>query len=409
MLRGTREEVAQLAAYALRAECANCRDKSQLVLRWFQGKYEVWCPVCLNRADFRERKSLTQMWREDPGSVPITVANRLRDKHGGERMTETALAKADERAIAARLDACRWATTMTLPQKAMVAQLAITYQLDPFMGELVWYEGAPLITFVGNLRIATRSGTWEDIELRPMTADEREEWGIKQPVAWICKVWKRGMRSPAIGIGTADPERPHRSKWDEKTKRYEGGNFIEREKPWAMARVRAGNAGLKMYFPHGLPIKSAGDEGIDVDTDTGQMYHNSPQPDALPFIIDAEARAIPDEAVAEADPWVTDIPYHGPPASEPIPAEASKPQSAEAPQEPKKLTPKEEAIERVNNLVGTLGRTLDDPFRAYFRQIEGVAWAEATVKQLDHFAHHLANLVLARDEKRAAEAATGKS
>ena len=62
---------------------ATCRWHSALVARWSAtaSSYEIVCPVCGNVERFEPIPSLTAMWKRDPGSVPITVANRLAKRH----------------------------------------------------------------------------------------------------------------------------------------------------------------------------------------------------------------------------------------------------------------------------------------------------------------------------------------
>lgn len=63
-------------------QCHDCGWSSVLVTHWnaAEGSYEILCGTC-QRNDLEPRKSLTQLWREDPGSVPIHIANRFADKY----------------------------------------------------------------------------------------------------------------------------------------------------------------------------------------------------------------------------------------------------------------------------------------------------------------------------------------
>ncbi len=71
------------AHYAETHLCPNCGQKSALVVRWSMEaiNYEVYCGICKATDGFIKPKSLTAMWRENPESVPVTVANRMANKH----------------------------------------------------------------------------------------------------------------------------------------------------------------------------------------------------------------------------------------------------------------------------------------------------------------------------------------
>ncbi len=63
--------------------CLCCGPEALLVVRWNgkENNHQVYCPKCGNTEHFAKPRSLTQMWKDDPGSVPITVANRMAHKH----------------------------------------------------------------------------------------------------------------------------------------------------------------------------------------------------------------------------------------------------------------------------------------------------------------------------------------
>ena len=66
-------------------QCANCRDRSVLLVRHKPNgeQWEVYC--CCGETDrFVKPESLTSMWRRDPGSVNVAVANRLARKYESE-------------------------------------------------------------------------------------------------------------------------------------------------------------------------------------------------------------------------------------------------------------------------------------------------------------------------------------
>lgn len=94
---GTRQ---RLERWAHSHMCPDCRLKSVLTVRWLgslndgRGDFEVWCPPCGRTGGFAKPKDLgiksaTEMWRENPDSVPIPMANRFADKFRRQIVTET--------------------------------------------------------------------------------------------------------------------------------------------------------------------------------------------------------------------------------------------------------------------------------------------------------------------------------
>lgn len=74
---------ADLERFVQNHQCQRCGDQSLLVVRWSpdDNAHAVLCPRCGNGVHFTKPESLTARWKRDPGSVPITVANRLANKH----------------------------------------------------------------------------------------------------------------------------------------------------------------------------------------------------------------------------------------------------------------------------------------------------------------------------------------
>ncbi len=86
MATGRRDDGYDLAEQTVRThDCPDC-PRNVLVNRWNRElqHYEAACPNCGRTDGFRRRKSLTAVWRENPDSVPIEVANKMADKHRDE-------------------------------------------------------------------------------------------------------------------------------------------------------------------------------------------------------------------------------------------------------------------------------------------------------------------------------------
>jgi len=183
-------------------------------------------------------------------------------------MTSQALARADEQTLAQRIAQARWLGQLSPQDRTTLARLAIEYRLDPLMGELVLYEGRPYISLSGMIRLAHEHPEFEGVEDRPMTTEEREAYGITQPIAWIAKIYRRRFRVPTVGTGAADPQRPFRN------------NPVERERPQWMARARAIRQALRLAFPHSTPfrLEAAEERGVVVDQRTGEVVECEPAP-----------------------------------------------------------------------------------------------------------------------------------
>ena len=358
-------------------ECRYCGLQSVLEVRNKQG-WDLWCPACGNSDRFAEKVSLRERWERDPNSVPVHMARALEDiERSEEEMateTLTVLTPLTEKVIVERLDGVQWSKEMTPIHRAVLAQLAVHYGLDPFLGHIIWYRGAPYITVHGMLHKAHEDSHWTDQEIRPLTPEERTQYGVVAPVAWGCWLWRSDKQHPAFGIGEADPERPHDSSWNEQTKRWEKGNPIERREPWRMARSRALRMALALYFPVKIPLRVAEDAGVYVSEDAKVTVAE---------VIDGVATP-----VAEPDlPW----------------AEPPRPPEPEPPPPPP--DPLYTARARVLSLVAELKGQIDDRFLTYFRLQVGADYNQATADQLDHFAHHLADLIATKEEREAARRA----
>ncbi len=330
-------------------ECPDCRETSTLVNRWNReaDSYEVVCGRC--KGDRLQRKlSLTEQWKRNPASVNIAVANRLQDKYGGEEPMSTAIAKWDERTVLERINRARFPNKLEPHEKQMLAQAAVEYGLDPFMQELTIYEGQLYVKTIGYERLASRHPLFEGLEDRPMTDTERKAYGVTAPLAWIAKVYKRGMRVPAVGTGTANAGRPHRN------------NPVEKEHPEWLARSRAVRQALRVYFPACLPFQSAEERGIMVDVHTGE-------------IVAADAS---DENVIEST--ATEIATKAPAESFPDPEEP-EPEAAEAPT----TNGERAALEaQLRQLSDAQGRTWAKVVEHFTSKTWNHEWADATVAEL---------------------------
>lgn len=252
--------------------CPDCKDRARIVVRrnFETRRDEAVCGGCGRRECFVKRKSITQVWRENPEAVPVEIANTLARKYGVEPMSEQAIVTASETQMAKRIEQARWLAELKPQDRASLAHLSVKYGLDPLMKEMTLYEGFPYITTNGLIRIAHRQKEFAGLEDRPMTSEEKAAYGYKAPVCWMVKVYRTDWKCAAVGTGTADPNNPLRN------------NPVERVRPEWLARSRAMRQALKLAFPHSLPfeeVEAAEERGIDLET--GEIIEG---PTAIPTV-----------------------------------------------------------------------------------------------------------------------------
>ncbi len=236
--------------------CADCGPRAILVVRWnaVENSHEIVCGKCRQGEHFERRKSLTQIWRENPDAVPITMANKLERKYGGNPMDNHALARMDKAEMEQRIAGARWMHQLSPDQQRTLAEIAVRYGYDPLMNEVTVYEGKIYITVDGALRDAKRIPQFQGIQVSPMTQQEREARGIKQPIAYKAELYRSDWKVPAVGIGIADPNDPIRN------------NPVERKQPHALAEARAIRRAVRMAREQVSPFA-----GPRVDVETGEI------------------------------------------------------------------------------------------------------------------------------------------
>lgn len=117
-------------------------------------------------------------------------------------MDTKALELMDKDGMLARIEQARFPQNVTAQDKKMLAEVAISYGLDPLMGELMVYQGRPYVTIDARLRKAQESGQFAGIEARPATREEREAWEIPDgDLFFRSEVYRKGVERPFVGWG----------------------------------------------------------------------------------------------------------------------------------------------------------------------------------------------------------------
>jgi len=189
-------------------------------------------------------------------------------------MQSNALAVMPIETMLARIEGAKFPQEMTPPEKMMLAQAAITYALDPIMGELMLYQGRLYVSIDGRYRKAQETGHLDGVTTRPATKAERQEWEIPDGDFFFrSEVYVKDCSHPFVGWGRV---RQVETKAHPDPRRR-GYRPLETN-PQRMAEKRAEAQALRKAFHTPLPSAEAiGDE--------------EPYPDA----INVEAREIPDD------------------------------------------------------------------------------------------------------------------
>jgi hypothetical protein len=148
----------------------------------------------------------------------------------------------------------------------MLAKIAVSYGLDPLMGELTAYQGRPYISIDGRYRKAMETGDFDGISTRPAIKEERVAWEIPDGDYFFrSEVFRKGISHPFVGWGRVRVAemRPGSKNPGDTTSTYKP----TQNNPQRMAEKRAEAQALRKGFQIDLP--SAEDIGsVDDDRHT---------------------------------------------------------------------------------------------------------------------------------------------
>jgi len=95
-------------------------------------------------------------------------------------------------------------------QRAWMARVAATLNLDILLGELMWYQNRPYVPIAGVLTIIKRNPAYEVLELDPAGPELRQLMRVAdQEEVWVCKLWHKDRAKPFVGYGRASPADTH--------------------------------------------------------------------------------------------------------------------------------------------------------------------------------------------------------
>ncbi|MDX9804125.1 MAG: hypothetical protein RBS96_08995, partial [Dehalococcoidales bacterium] len=118
------------------------------------------------------------------------------------KLDSTSLMKMDENKMLERVGMARFPQELTLQDKKLLAQVAVTYGFDPLMNEISIYQGRPFVSIDGRYRKALETGEMDGIETRPANTQERTDWQIPDGDFFFrSEVYRKGCGHPFIGWG----------------------------------------------------------------------------------------------------------------------------------------------------------------------------------------------------------------
>ena len=247
----------------------------------------TWCwgwdrePVLacmMNPAEHRKFRRLMGQTERYRRGLPISpYVEQILEREGRKRMTGTDIAKLDEKGMLARVEMARFPQQLDPAQKKLLAAVAVTYGLDPLLGELSIFQGRPYVSIDGRYRKAQETGQLDGVESRPATKDERADWEIADGDYFFrAEVWRKGTRHPFVGWGRVRKEETAAPKSG-----AAGFRPLETN-PQRMAEKRAEAQALRKAFAIPLPsLEMAGtleEEPyvVDVDRHTGELIEGVP-------------------------------------------------------------------------------------------------------------------------------------
>jgi hypothetical protein len=134
----------------------------------------------------------------------------------------------------------RWPKELNRQQAVEVARVALAYGLDPFMDELIPYQGKPYVTIAGRLRLADDHPQFDGYDLEPATDTERKAFRVADDEhLWKCSVYRKDRRRPTTAFGRAGGT-------------LESNHVAKRWTP-EIAQKRAIHRALRAAFPMAIP------------------------------------------------------------------------------------------------------------------------------------------------------------
>jgi hypothetical protein len=134
----------------------------------------------------------------------------------------------------------KWPKDVNKAGAMEIARIALAYELDPFLGELIPYQGNPYVTIDGRIRIADRHPAYDGFQWLGIEPWELESLKpAKEEVIWKCAVYRKDRRFPIVAYGRANGPQDR--------------NPLSKNDAVTMAQKRALHRALRAAFPIPIP------------------------------------------------------------------------------------------------------------------------------------------------------------
>jgi len=178
-------------------------------------------------------------------------------------MKGTELQAMTETQMMERVNLARFPQDLTIQDKRLLAQVAISYGFDPLMGEVSIYQGRPYVSIDGRYRKAQETGNLDGVLTKPATKQEKEDWQIPDS-DFFCRaeVYCKEASHPFVGWGRV------------RLAETQGGKGFKpvETNPQRMAEKRAESQALRKAFHIPLPsVEDIGTEEVDETLKTSMV------------------------------------------------------------------------------------------------------------------------------------------
>lgn len=187
-----------------------------------------------------------------------------------------ALVAMSEGDMAKRVDMAKWPQQLTATEKVLLVEVAISYGLDPLMGELVIYQGKPVVSIDGRYRKAHETGELAGVSSRPATQEERTAWEIPEGDYFFrAEVYKKDSTMPFVGWGRVRKEETAPPKSG-------AAGFRPLEvNPQRMAEKRAEAQALRKAFYLPLPSAEAPEAEVRLEDMSLKVESHPAEPESV--------------------------------------------------------------------------------------------------------------------------------
>jgi len=219
--------------------------------------------------------------REHEG-IRKTWADTLKKIRGEFSMDSVALMKLGEDGMLARIKQAKFPQALKPEEEAMVAEIALSYGLDPIMNELSIYQGRPYPTVNAWYRKSQETGHFDGMNSRPATEQERKERNANEGDYLYCvEVWRKGSAHPFVGWGRVTKSEIEKARAQAKAHNRQEDALPIVKDPDRMAEKRGEMAGMRKAFSIPMPPISF-EEAIEsevkvtvIDTPSGKKVRTA--------------------------------------------------------------------------------------------------------------------------------------